>query len=150
MNQPTSEAASRSKVYRVIVGANLMDAAVYSPFSLLHSDDDDDALSCGLYHYILYNSQCYQTSSLLFVKNMSFGWSWRLEGNSGSRAEYRYGVPIESADAQTKLNQNSTMQTAKLETMCVGVCVTTCNVHVQRKQLITSPDTTHLHVTEEI
>ena len=73
-----------------------------------------------------------------------------LEGNSGSRAEYRYGVPIESADAQTKLNQNSTMQTAKLETMCVGVCVTTCNVHVQRKQLITSPDTTHLHVTEEI
>lgn len=79
MNQPTSEAASRSKVYRVIVGANRMDAAVYSPFSLLHSDDDDDALSCGLYHYILYNSQCYQTSSLLFVKNMSFGWSWRLE-----------------------------------------------------------------------
>ena len=77
MNQPTSEAASRSKVYRVIVGANRMDAAVYSPFSLLHSDDDDDALSCGLYHYILYNSQCYQTSSLLFVKNMSFGWSWR-------------------------------------------------------------------------
>ena len=66
MNQLTSEAASRSKVYRVIVGANLMDAAVYSPFSQLDSDndyddddDDDDyyALSCGLYHYTLYISQ---------------------------------------------------------------------------------------------
>ena len=60
MNQLTS--ASRSKVYPVIVGANLTDAAVYSPFSLLDSDDDDDdydddALSCGLYHYNLYISQ---------------------------------------------------------------------------------------------
>ena len=73
-----------------------------------------------------------------------------IYGNSGSRAEYRYEVPIESTDAQTKLNQNSTMQNAKLETMCwFGLCYNfqrTC----AKEQLIASPDTTHLHVTEEI